>query len=86
MLLKTQRRKTLIRTRLCRLRLIQIASQSARRFQVLGKGSKAGPKPLTHTWSLAATYDPNFDLNVIGRLTVTAPDGQKRQFPIDVLF
>lgn len=54
-------------------------------LQNLGKGSEGGPEPLTHTWSLSANYDPNFDLNVIGRLTVTAPDGQKRQFRIDVV-
>lgn len=40
---------------------------------------------MTHTWILPATYEPNFDLNVIGRLTVTASGGQKSQFPLTAL-
>lgn len=53
-------------------------------LQILGKGSEAGPKPLNHTWSLPATYDPQYGLNVIGSLTITAPDGQKSQYPIAI--
>jgi hypothetical protein len=54
-------------------------------LQVLGKSSEAGPELMTHTWILPATYEPNFDLNVVGRLTVTAPGGQKSQFPLTAL-
>lgn len=53
-------------------------------FQILGKGSEAGPESLNHTWSLPATYDPQYDLNIISSLTITAPDSQKSQYPIAI--
>jgi hypothetical protein len=54
-------------------------------LQVLGKSSETGPELMTHTWLQPATYEPDFDLNVIGRLTVIAPGGQKSQFPLAAL-
>jgi hypothetical protein len=49
-------------------------------LQIIGKSSEARIKPLTQTWSLPASYDPNLTLNVLGWLTITTPDGRRPQF------
>ena len=50
-------------------------------LQVMGKTGGPRTDPLTGTWSLPASFRPELDTNVMGTLTITAPDGQKAQYP-----
>ena len=51
-------------------------------LQIMGKTSGERADPLVHTWALPADFRPDLNVNVGGMLTITAPEGQKSQYPL----